>query len=859
MLTLTRLLGAPLAALTLAHASLAGEAPSPVRFTFDAPTAKTVHLAGSFNNWAGNVGGNVSGDGARMTRDERGVWVREEAIDAAVIRYKFVVEDEGGRFTWHADPRVPTRDADGNSVVFGPALRGEPGDVVCDGPRMAVHVWPATGLATVVFKDAHGRFRDALPISSVLMGGSAPTGLTRKPDARAPTYTSAHTTMTVDSASDSAVALEWAPGTPGVHDMEARIDDNARFYGGGERFNAINQKGHILWMGSSDHPEDKGTATYKPVPFVISTRGYGLWLDSTSPSTFDLNATDRHRVIIRDRAPRLRLVIIAGPSPQDVLSGFTALTGRPPVPPPWAFAPWKSRDVHKNRQDVLDDVRLHRQHDLPASVLVLDSPWETSYNDFVLNERQFPQPAEMFAEVKSLGFVTCFWLTPFINSVNVTDMVGNDPGPATNFAEASERGYLVRDARGEPLIVDWWKGRGALVDFTNPAATAWWHTQLAKTLPWGIAAIKCDDGESDFVTSARFHDGSRAEDMKGRYAQLYLKAARDFLEQHRPGDHTLISRCGFTGTGALPFGWAGDNEASWSHDNGLPGVIIAAQTAALSGQPLWGCDIAGYMGVQSPELFIRWTQFAAFTPLMMVHMQSNKGPWDFGPQALDIYRTFARLHTRLWPYLDNAAREARDHGVPIIRPMALAFPGDRAACDERFQFMFGPDFLVAPMYQPGTRRSVYLPVGNWIDYWTGASHSGPRHIEVDAPLERTPLFVRAGAIIPMLPDDIDTLLPRAEVMDPAVVALDDRRVIEAWPGGPGEMMHDGLTAAQKSQPDGHRLTITSDRARPVEVRLRLASGAPVARATGVSVERVQTGDTCAFRWSEPGTVRIDWP
>ena len=758
-----------------------------VSLSYWAPEARRVWVAGNFNAWAHNVGGRPNDDGALMAKAVDGSWQFELRDTPSVVRYKFVTEDAQGRIEWHADPGAGEHDADGNSVL----LRGEiAGDVrpAADTPGMIeVREQHGQGSLIAVLRDppagAHrGAFRDTVEIPKLTVDGQPQQLFLRSwPDAEFTRYRSADVEVRFDSLGSRAVAIEWRPRRPGIHKFEVAIADNSRYYGGGERFNALNQKGVVLSMASLDRPEDKGTCSYKPVPFFISSRGYGMWLDSTSPSTFDLNATSREFVRISDTNDHLRLVLIAGPTPAEILAEFTRLTGRPTVPPAWAFAPWKSRDVHRNRDQVLADAELSRKHHLPASVIVLDSPWESSYNDFNLNQRQFERPAEMFARLRELGFVPCLWLTPFINNSNVTDMKGINPGPSPNFQEAADKGYLVKNADGSPMIVPWWKGTGGLVDFTNPAATAWWHEQLSKTLQWGVAAIKCDDGESNFVAGAKFFDGSNSADMKGRYAQLYLKAAHDFLEAYRPGDNALISRCGFTGTGQYPFGWAGDNQATWSFDNGLPGVILAAQNAALSGQPFWGCDIAGYIGDASPELFIRWTQFAAFTPLMMVHMQSNKGPWDYGDKALDIYRTFAKLHTRLYPYINAAAHEATEKGMPIIRPMVLAFPGDAPAVEQRYQYMFGPDLLVAPIYQGGTHRTVYLPKGAWIDFWTRERRTGPAMVEADAPLERMPLFVRAGAKIPMLPEEIDTLLTATPQPDPSVHPLDERRVVEQWP------------------------------------------------------------------------------
>lgn len=665
----------------------------------------------------------------------------------------------------------------------------------------------------------------SLKIPPIRVDGALQSGLIPKEDGAA----NDRVRVEFEAVSDRAAAIVWTALDGAVHDFEIAMEDNSGYYGCGERFGSLNHKGLILPMASIDRPEDKGSVSYKPVPFFMSTRGYAAWLDSAAPGVFDLNATDREHVLLRFRASRLRLVLIGGADFVGFLNEFTRLSGRPRVPPAWAFAPWKSRNVHHNREELLADAELTRRHDLPGSVIVIDSPWETSYNNFELNTTQFTDPEAMFARVRQLGFYPIFWLTPFINIENVTDMSGIGPGPSSNYAEAVERGFLVKLPNGEPMIASWWKGRGGLVDFSNPAAVAWWHAQLERTTRWGARGFKCDDGEGNFVLDAVFHDGSPASEMKNRYARLYLESTQAFLDSRLGGDGVLLARCGFTGTQAQPFCWAGDNEASFSFENGLPTVVLAGQNAALSGLPFWGHDIAGYIGRPDKELFIRWTQFGAFSPLMMVHMTSNLGPWDFDEETLVIYRAFAKLHTRLFPYVQEAARAAAETGMPIIRPMVLAFPADAEAARHRYQYMFGPDLLVAPMIQPGTHRAVYLPQcidgANWIDWWTGAAHAGGRTIEVHAPLSQMPLFVRGGAIIPLLPDDVDTLIERGahpELSPPIegeVVTLDSRRVLQVWPG-PDRALRtvDGLVAATHREGGSTILTLASSPSRSIEIQ-----------------------------------------
>lgn len=672
------------------------------------------------------------------------------------------------------------------------------------------------------FLDASGRQRDLLALPTVRLDRVAQLSLKPAPNTDR-VFVNNSVRVTLETISARSVAVTWSALDSGVHDFELAIEDNSKYYGCGERFSSLNHKGMILPMASTDHPEDKGVGSYKPIPFFMSTRGYAAWLDSSAPGTFDLNATDRHRVLLRYRACALRLVLIAGPDFAAMLDEFTRLTGRPRVPPAWAFAPWKSRNVHRNREEVLADAELSRKHDLPASVIVLDSPWERCYNDFILNDSQFRQPDAMFRRLRELGFHPCLWLTPFINVENLVDMDGITPGPCGSFAEADRRGFLVRRPDGRPMIVSWWKGRGALIDFTNPAARAWWLEQVDVARRWGLRALKCDDGEGNFVEDAVFFDGTPAVEMKSRYAALYLKTAQEFIDTRLKGDGVLFGRCGFTGTQSQPFCWAGDNEASFSFENGLPSVMLAGQNAALSGLPFWAHDIAGYIGTPDKELFIRWTQFGALSPCMQVHMTSNLGPWDFDEQTLSIYRMFAKLHTQLFPYLYDAAHQAAATGMPIIRPMVLAFPTDPAASQHRYQYMFGPDLLVAPIYQPGTHRSVYLPTLNdgakWIDFWTGTAHAAGKTIEVDAPLERMPLFVRGGALLCMLPAEIDTLIPRNAEMSRDVVAIDDRRVLTIWPG-PGRSLatYDGIHAATSRSNGRTTLSLSSRTPRPIEVR-----------------------------------------
>ncbi len=829
-----------------------------VLFTLEAPAAAQVYLAGDFNNWGNNQAGKVSDPAAAMEKAApNGIWYKVVDLPKGYAKYKFVVTGKDGKSEWLTDPLVPSSDGDGNSL-YDPknetVLK-----VVYSGTAVRVLANESQSELTISFLNGKGGIRQAVRVPAIQMDGVVQKGL--KPDpAKEGRLSNEVIWIQAEAAGERSVSVTYGAADGKVHEWELRVAGNDAYYGGGERFNSINQKAYMLPMMSRDNPGEKGANTYKPVPFIMNSSGFGLWIDSFAPGVFDLNATQRNYCCFRYKEDKLRAVFIDGPKVSEMLKEYTALTGRPPVPPAWSFAPWKSRNVHKNREDVLEDVEKYRQYDLPASVLVIDSPWERGYNDFILNDEQFTDPHKMFDRVQELGFYTCLWLTPFVNTQNVQDMKGITKGPTSNYEEAAAAGYLVKDSTGKVMISDWWKGQGGLIDFTNPKAVEWWMNQLDKAKEWGVKAWKCDDGEGDFVGDAVLFDGTRPEEMKGRFGYLYLETMQRYIDERMGGDGVLFARPGFAGSQKFPYCWAGDNHAGFEYDNGLPGVIRAAQTAALSGLSLWASDIAGYHGTQTPELFNRWTQFGCFSPMMQLHMTSNLGPWDFGEESLNIYRKYAKLHTQLFPYIHAAAEESHATGMPIIRPMVLAFQEDNTAAHEDFQYMFGPDILVAPIYQPGTHRSLYLPKGSWIEWWTGEALTGGKFLEVEAPMDRIPLFVRAGAVIPMLPADIDTLVPRTEKMAKDVVTMDDRRILQLWPGSEAMATAEGYTVQATPSDKGLTVNLSGTAGRPLEIhlmhqKLKLAGDA---KALADSVQWGDAASATVIAWkSAPATVKLE--
>ena len=634
-----------------------------------------------------------------------------------------------------------------------------------------------------------------------------------------------------------------------VGEWRFRVRDAASYYGLGERFDTLNHAHTVIKNLSQDNPGAKGSSTYKPIPFFMSTTGYGLWVDTTAEATFDMNASSTTDVIVDVAAEKLRIVLFTGPEFPVILDHFTALTGRSILPPYWAFAPWKGRDFHQNEGQVKEDVDKNRQLGLPASVILIDSPWETAYNSYIFNPKQFSDPVAMVKYVHQKGYKLVLWHTPWINSQTDTPRESGFEGKIAdkgeNYDEAAGNGFFVKNQDGTPYVGRWWKGMGSLIDFTNPSAKRWWQDQVRQAIRAGADGFKDDDAEGSFLGQVKFADGSDPRVMRNRYAVLYNNAVEELIRNDLKGNGVLLARSATTGANGLGMLWGGDNEASFSSENGLPTVVTAGLGAGLSGMPLWTADLSGYEPTAStPDaaLFQRWTEYAALSPVMEVMSGANLGPWDYGDAALATYRKFAVLHMSLFPYRYAAAQEAAKTGMPLMRALVLMNQNDSRARAVKDEYMLGPDLLVAPVLDAGTQRVVYLPQGAWVNYWTGEPVNGGQTLTVNAAVDTIPLYVRTGAVIPKIPEDVMTLVPQNESGNSAVKAMDDRRVYEIFGGTGTEKITDfeGRTVERGA----NSLKITGDAAAHVLVRWRYGE------VEGVTVNdvpiKVETGNDGPF-------------
>jgi alpha-glucosidase (family GH31 glycosyl hydrolase) len=549
---------------------------------------------------------------------------------------------------------------------------------------------------------------------------------------------------------------------------------------------------------------------YAPVPFLQSDAGWAAWLDTAGNGTrFDLD-DDHVSPSVRTVAGPLRLRLHLHRRPAARLLAFARATGRPALLPAWGYGFWKSRDIHQHQDEVMEDVHGCRWHDIPVDAVVLDSPWETNYNTWRPNPHQFPDFAGMVRRLLDDGVRTVVWVTPWVNVDSAGGQSPSDPAsirmhrrPAETYAEGARARAFVRPPATEvrdhareirstmkragddelqgvpdadvPYLAQWWMGRGSPIDFTGPGES-WWRAQAEEALALGVRGIKADDGEGYYLPEdVRFADGSTGATRAWRWGDDYRRSMRRALQNAHPGDGVLFGRSGWTGQQSTGMLWGGDQASDfWS----LRVLLAATVSAAHSGISNWSHDVGGYLGDAgvkraTGELLVRWAQLGCFTPLMQAHARLEQEPWAYDHETLALFRGAVLLHEMLVPYVRAAARGAARTGLPIVRPLSLLDPTDDALWTIPDAFAYGPSLVVAPVVDEGVReRTVPLPRGRWVETWSGhevvsagpgragrasgagrsdgAGRDDPRvgtTVTVEAPLDRTPVWVRAGSIV----------------------------------------------------------------------------------------------------------------
>lgn len=635
--------------------------------------------------------------------------------------------------------------------------------------------------------------------------------------------------------------------------MSFQAPSAERYLGFGERSHSIEFRGEKIenWTGegpyqSIEYPvvenfvpkwglRDRDDATYYPMPWLLSTFGYGVLVENSDPSYFHLASEqyDAWRVELVRRisglagqpegtpSPRsISLRFFAGPTPADVVRRLTGATGRQPSPAPFFFGPWV-----QPKGDAMTTVDKLRSNDIPTSLL-------QTYLHYLPCQAQAGKEQaqrDFTSEVHANGMAVTTYFNPMICT--------NRPA----FVWYDRFGYLNRDDAGNPFEYDYLNYHVAQFDFANRDSRNAYGRLLQEAIDHGYDGWMEDFGEYTPPASVSA-SGNHGMVEHNRYPERYHCAAHDQTKNHvRP--LARFVRSGWTGSAACsPVVWGGDPSTEWLED-GLRSAVRNALSMGLSGVGVWGSDIGGFFSLTSdplsPELLTRWVQFGAFSGVMRnqangLQIDDRYRPQVLDPDQIDNWKLYSKLRTQLYPYISGAASQYRETGMPMMRAMLLEFPRDRTALLDN-QYMFGDSLLVAPIFGPGqpTRR-VYLPKGKWIDFWrtfsydeeTGNFDTGPASIlsggrqEVPAPLDQIPLMIRAGAMITMLDSDVDTLSPFGQE-DDSIVHLGDRktRTLFAFPRGKstGRFERRGrITSVEKS--GILRIKVSDSQARPWTVK-----------------------------------------
>ena len=510
-------------------------------------------------------------------------------------------------------------------------------------------------------------------------------------------------------------------------------------FGLGEKFGPLNKRGQRVVSWDSDTTNCSTDRAYKNVPFLMSTRGYGLFLHDSHRIEYELGSWSFTATSFAVENDGLEWFFIYGPELRQVLRRYTALTGRAPVPPLWSFGLWMSRFGYKNRAELEEIATKLRRHRIPTDVLHLDPFWlhKDRYCDLEWDETAFPNPEEMLQGLAQQGFKVCLWEQPFV------------PVSSSMYREGAEKGYFVRDREGNILLIhDFEEKETAVVDFTNPEAVRWYQDKHRRLLKQGVAVFKTDMGEA-VPREAVFADGRHGDEMHNLYPLLYNRTVWETVAEKWNGCGIVWGRSGYAGSQRYPVNWGGDSFSTFSE---MAAVLRGGLSYGLSGVPFWSQDIGGFQGGKpSPELYVRWAQWGLLNSHSRCHGVQPREPWEYGEEAERVFRTFAELRYSLLPYIWSAAHEASETGLPVMRPLVLEFQKDPTTWHIDTQYLFGPWLLVVPVLEAGGSVRFYLPPGFWLDFWTGEVLEGPSWHERVVPLDKIPLFLREGALVSRAP------------------------------------------------------------------------------------------------------------
>lgn len=523
-----------------------------------------------------------------------------------------------------------------------------------------------------------------------------------------------------------------------------KIRNKEEIYGLGERFDHVTRRGKKVDFWNKDAIGTSNGRTYINVPFLFSTEGYGLFLNSSAMTEWEVGTLEASCLGFSIEDSMMDYFIIYGPTPAEILYKYCALTGFPALPPVWSFGLWMSRNSYTSWDIAFEVANKLRERDIPSDVLHLDTAWfKDDWNcDLKFSEERFPNPGEHMKKLLEMGFRISLWQYNFIPPRENND----------NYREALEKGYIALGEDGKPfrypdVAIGGWLD-DVIIDFSNPEACEWYAGKIKELIKLGAVTIKTDFGEG--IPEDAIYKNVEGSKFHNLYSLVYNSVVAGAVKEIS-GENIVWARSGTAGSQRYPIHWGGDSQCSFE---GLSGTLRAALSIGLSGFAFFSHDIGGFIGRPSPELYVRWAQLGLFSSHSRCHGAgdfNSREPWSFGEEAERIFRKYAKLRYSLLPYIYEQAEKCCKTAKPMLRALLVEYPEDRNVWHIDDQYLFGDSLLIAPVLEPleiSAQRTLYLPAGTWFDYWTKEIiHSTGMWIKREVDLETMPIYVKLGAVL----------------------------------------------------------------------------------------------------------------
>ncbi|WP_422107824.1 TIM-barrel domain-containing protein [Winogradskyella sp.] len=478
------------------------------------------------------------------------------------------------------------------------------------------------------------------------------------------------------------------------------LSNDERIYGCGESFTGLNKRGQKINLFTSDVQSALTREMYKPIPLFISNKGYGMFVHSSAPMTFDFGHTYNSTSTLYIEDELLDVFIFIG-TPKEILEEYTTITGKSPVPPIWSFGLWMSQLSYSSQNEVENIAQNLRANNIPSDVIHIDAGWfENGYNCDYEFSSDFQNPKAMVSNLKDLDYKISLWQLPYYNSINSV------------YSEIVEQQLYIKEANGlrEDIVLD----------FSNPRAIDWFTRKIETLLELGVSAIKADFGESAPI-QGKYYSNYSGNYEHNLYPLRYTSTLFSILKGYS-SDTLIWARSAWAGGQRFPVHWSGDSEVS---NEAMASTLRAGLSLGLCGFTYWSHDIGGFSDQPDLELFLRWTFMGVFSSHSRVHGLPPREPWVFGEYFLNSFRKLIEIKYCLLPYIIAQSNSCSQKGYPLLRPLFFDYEMDRNAWFIEDQYLFGDSMLVAPFFEANTNeRTIYLPEGEWFDYFTGDYYKG---------------------------------------------------------------------------------------------------------------------------------------